>query len=245
MVGVAKLAGGVLKAFNRGLSGGKVLSKAPDALRAANAAGRFVDSPVGNYAFNTVSDAAFGALWGEDPIRAFQRSALANVGGTIGQKLGGAAMGKLGMNRATQEFIGGTFINPLSYSLTEMGAMKVMPEFYGLDAQGNYVGDNPQPQTETIPQLTPAEQQAVAYQQMAMAAQNPPGLSPVDRQAAQVDFYFDQQDKARRAQQALAKETYRRSLENQFAGMGGIDYGMLLTGIPTLEQQNQMYGGFR
>jgi hypothetical protein len=239
--GVARLAGGILKAFGAGLSGKKLASlgtvgvngsaaaiKIPKVLSTANTAGRFFDSPIGNYATNTVLDAGFGMLWGENPLNALGRSAIGNIGGTIGQKTIGAGLDRLGASKGIQEITGSLVVNPLAYSLTEMGAMKVVPGLYGLDANGNYVGNQQQEVSQT--QLNPEQQQAAMLEQMAMMAQNPSGLSQLDRQTAQADFYFDQQEKQRRAEQKLAKDIYRRSLEQQYSG---------------LPAEQQMYGGFR
>jgi hypothetical protein len=254
--GVARLAGPMLKAFGKGLAGETVVGlggNVPAALKFAQGAGKFVDGPIGNYVLNTATDTALGTLWGENPMSALGRSMVGNVGGTIGQKVIGAGLDKVGVNRGMQEFFGGTIINPASYALTEMAAMKLMPGMYGMDAQGNYVGDNPQTAQQPeqmlpgqMQQPSPEQLQAMTYQQMAVdAGHQQAGLNQLDRQSAQADFYFDQREKEAKAQQRLAKETYRRSLEQQFAGASVGAYGMLPPGIPSLEQQNQMYGGMR
>lgn len=228
--GVARLAGGILKAIAKGHAGGKVVSlgtQTPGILKVANTAGRILDSPAANYISNTALDAGMGMMWGESPMTAVTRSAIGNIGGTLGEKAITSGLNAVGVPKSMQMAVG-LVSNPLAYSLTEMGAMKVVPGLYGLDANGNYVGNQQQEVSQT--QLNPEQQQAAMLEQMAMMAQNPSGLSQLDRQTAQADFYFDQQEKQRRAEQKLAKDVYRRSLEQQYSG---------------LPAEQQMYGGFR
>jgi hypothetical protein len=224
--GFARLAGNAFKAFSKGLGGSKVAADAGRLMTTANRLGQFQGSAAGNYVTNTVIDAGMGMMWGESPGTALLRSGIGNVGGTVGQKVVGKGLKKLGASDAAIEAIGAVAVNPLAYSATEMAGMRVMPGLYGLDAQGNYVGDSGVGMAQNGMQANqpPAMPDGLVpgLQPGSTPGLQPSLLSPADKVRIESDHYFREQRKNRQQMKRIAASNYRQQLE--LGNMG--QYGM-------------------
>lgn len=222
LAGVARIAGLAGKAFARGVNGRGMISSAPKFLQTANKLGRFQNSPIGNYAINTAMDAGMGVVWGENPANALGRSAFANIGGTVAQKGFQKVTRSMGIPDMASEVVGQMFVNPAAYTGMEMLGSKIMPGLYGLDSQGNYVGDMPeQPTMSAIPQ-----QQAIDPMSL---------LSPADQFRIQSDVNFRQQREQQQAMKRAAANAYKQQLELEASGG-------FIPGLQNLSQLNAQYG---
>lgn len=231
-MGLGRLAGAGLKAFASGIEGTKVAANAASlinkgartqkALEMLNRAGQFQSSTTGNYLINTAMDAGMGMVWGESPLNAVGRSAIGNIGGTAAQKLFTAGADKVGMPRMATEAIANMVVNPAAYTGMEMLGSRVVPGLYGLDANGNYIGNQaeaplPQIPTDSIGVMPVNPQMGGPLDQ----------LSEAERFKLRSDMYLKQQRESERAMKQAATNAYKARLESSNnVSLIGQQYGL-------------------